>query len=286
MDTISVVGCGWLGLPLARRMVGRGCTVKGSTTTEDKLQTLRDSGIEPYLLRLTPEPGENPGALLDADVLFVNVPPPRGVDDRAAYHMRQMEALRDTTQAEWVIFASSTGVYPNAPKVVAEADVPPGGPPAVSGSRRPTGDVLQAVEGMWMAAEQDVTILRFGGLYGPDRHPGRFLAGRTGLSRPQAPVNLIHLEDCIGVVEAVLDQNARNDVFNAVAPHHPSRKDAYTHAARTLGLEPPTFDPSDTRTGKMISSEKTQTFLGYTYRHAPGGTAYSTEDGADSSGTG
>jgi len=269
---MSVVGCGWLGLPLGRRLVDRGLAVKGSTTTEDKLQTLRDSGIEPHLLRLTPDPSEDPSTLLDADVLFVNVPLPRGVDDRAAYHMRQMKALRDATQAEWVIVASSTGVYPNASKVVVEADVPPGGPATVRGDRRPTGDMLQAVEGMWMAAEHDVTILRFGGLYGPDRHPGRFLAGRTGLSRPQAPVNLIHLEDCIGVVEAVLDHNARNDVFNAVAPQHPSRSEAYTHAARALGLEPPAFDPTDTRTGKQISSEKSQTVLGYTYLQTPDGT--------------
>lgn len=271
MDTISIVGCGWLGLPLGRRLVDRGFVVQGSTTTEEKLETLRKAGVQPHLLRLDPELSSDPGTLLDADVLFVNVPPPRGVDDRMTYHMQQMEALRDATQAEWVILASSTGVYPDTPGVVTEAAVPPGGPPTVSGERRPTGNVLESVEGMWMAAEQDVTILRFGGLYGPDRHPGRFLAGRTGLSRPGAPVNLIHLDDCIGVVEAVLDRDARNEVFNAVAPQHPTRKEAYTRAARTLGLEPPVFDADDERTGKEISSEKTQTMLGYAYRHAPGG---------------
>ncbi len=256
-----------MGLPIGRRLVERGLDVKGSTTRTEKLTEIEAAGIEPYLLRLTPTPEEDPRDLLDADVLFVNVPPPRDVEDRAAYHMEQMKALRDATTAEWVLFASSTGVYPNAPQDVTEDDLPPGGPPRIEGERRGSGEILQEVEGMWADADPDATILRFGGLYGPDRHPGRFLAGRTGLARPNAPVNLIHLDDCIGLVEAVLDAHARNEVFNAVAPEHPTRKETYTAAAASLGLEHPEFDASDERTGKAIMSKKSQDVLGYTYRH-------------------
>ena len=39
-ETITILGCGWLGLPLAQTLVKEGYSVKGSTTTEDKLEVL------------------------------------------------------------------------------------------------------------------------------------------------------------------------------------------------------------------------------------------------------
>jgi hypothetical protein len=59
------------------------------------------------------------------------------------------------------------------------------------------------------------TVLRFGGLIGEDRNP-YILAGRK-TSNPNAPVNLIHQEDCIGII-----QNNSNkylgETYNASTP--------------------------------------------------------------------
>lgn len=267
MTSISILGCGWLGLPLGRALARDGYAVKGSTTTPDKLSVIDDAGIEPYLLRLSPEPESDPGDFFQSDLLFVNVPPPRGREDAAAFHQRQMEMIAVATSAEWVIVASSTGVYPNAERVVTEDDLPPGGPPTYEGPRRSSGEILETVEGLWADHDADTTLLRFGGLYGPERHPGRFLAGRTGVARPDAPVNLIHLRDCVGLVQKVLDAGARNEVFNAVADKNPSRRKTYIRAARSLGLEPPSFDEDDDRGGKAVSNEKARTHLGYTFTY-------------------
>ncbi|PEN14598.1 NAD(P)-dependent oxidoreductase [Longibacter salinarum] len=267
METISILGCGWLGLPLGQRLATQGHRVKGSTTTPDKLDVVEAAGIEPYLLRLDPEPTSDSDDFFQSDILFVNVPPPRNRDDASSFHERQMEMISAATTADWVILASSTGVYPNADRVVTEEDVPPGGPPAYEGSRRSTGQILETVEGMWATKDVDVTVLRFGGLYGPKRHPGRFLAGKSGLARPSAPVNLIHLDDCIGIAEAVIQEGARGAIFNAVADQHPSRRETYTRAARSLGLKTPDFDMSDERGGKVVSNEKVRAELGYAFAH-------------------
>jgi len=267
MDTISILGCGWLGLPLGRHLVKNGYRVKGATTTPDKLETIEEAGVEPYMIKLDPDPVGDPEDFFESDIIFVNVPPPRGRDDAAAFHQRQMEVVGAAITADWVLFASSTGVYPDADRAVHEDDLPPGGPTTYDGPRRGTGEILETIEGMWWTHEVAATILRFGGLYGPDRHPGRFLAGRTGLSRPSAPVNLIHLDDCIGIVASVLDQNVRDQVFNAVADRHPSRRETYIRAARSLGLEPPEFDMDDTRGGKKIRNDRVHSVLGYTFDH-------------------
>jgi len=79
-------------------------------------------------------------------------------------------------------------------------------------------------------------------LYGGSRNPVRFLAGRKDLNNGTAPVNLIHREDCIGILKAIIGQDAFGYIFNAVIPQHPSKKEYYTKQAVTLGLEPPTYN--------------------------------------------
>lgn len=267
--SISILGCGWLGLPLGRHLVDEGYHVKGSTTTGGKVDTLRRAGIEPYRIELNPDwTGEDVEEFLDADLLFFNVPPPRRRDDLRTYHLRQIDAVRDAVAAspiDWIIFASSTSVYPRVDRVVTEDDVPFDSE-AVEGSRRTSGEVLQEAEQrLHDAASFDTTVIRFAGLYGGDRHPGRFLAGRTNVSGGDAPVNLIHRDDCIGIVTAIIEQEARGEVFNACADRHPTRRTMYTAAAEAMGLEPPTFEPGGTN--KVVSNEKVKRELGYTFKH-------------------
>ena len=47
-ETITILGCGWLGLSLAQALVKEGYAVKGSTTTEEKLEQLQYAGVEPF----------------------------------------------------------------------------------------------------------------------------------------------------------------------------------------------------------------------------------------------
>lgn len=247
--------------------------VNGSTTSPEKLDALRNAGIEPYLIHLDPElEGEGASAFFQSQCLFLNIPPPRGHEDLRGYHLAQVQSIIEAAQAapvDWIIFASSTGIYPDVDREVAEADVPPDGAMRLDGPRRTTGDVLHEAERLLMKADGlDTTILRFAGLYGPDREPGRFLAGRDKVSGPSKPINLIHLDDGIGMVEAVLAQDARNEVFNACADAHPTRRAFYTYAAERLGLTPPTFATSDTDSGgKVVSNRKSRQHLGYSYRH-------------------
>lgn len=271
-DSVSILGCGWLGQPLGRHLVEQGATVRGSTTTPDKLDALRDDGIDPILLTLDPDlAGADPGDLFQSPILVLNVPPPRGADDVRTWHRRQIEAVRDAAldgAVEWVLFASSTGVYPNVELRVSEADCPPGDPEALPGSRRPTGEALLDVEGVLMnTPDLDTTVVRLGGLYGGNRNPGRFLAGRTDVGRPDAPVNLIHRDDAVGVFLTLIEQNVRNEVFNACADEHPSRKAFYTRAAEVSGLDAPTFDVTDTTTGKRVSNHKLRTHCDYQFQH-------------------
>ncbi|HSN47930.1 MAG TPA: hypothetical protein VLR29_04135, partial [Flavobacterium sp.] len=125
--------------------------------------------------------------------------------------------------------------------------------------------LVQAEQLMQSNPNFKTTILRFGGLIGEDRHPIKFLAGRTNLENPNAPINLIHQDDCIGIILKIIEQNSWNETFNAVTPFHPSRKEYYTQKAIEFKLALPEFNSENLTFGKTISSSKVETILGYTF---------------------
>lgn len=273
-SSVSILGCGWLGLPLGKRLVREGVAVRGSTTTPSRVDALRNAGIDPYLFRLAPAVSgatPDPAPFFATEALVLNIPPPRDADDPTVFHCKQVRTVCDAAVAggvQHLVLASSTSVYPNTDRWMTEDDQPPGMPDALSGTRRRSGRTLLAAEHEALSTEGlGVSIVRLAGLYGGSRQPGRFLAGRTDVARPRAPVNLIHREDAIGVICALLDRAENGLVVNACATTHPTRQQFYTAAARTLDLAPPTFDASDARGGKRVDNQRLRSHLNYVLQH-------------------
>jgi nucleoside-diphosphate-sugar epimerase len=103
------------------------------------------------------------------------------------------------------------------------------------------------------------------GLVGPDRHPGKFLAGKTRqLSDGDARVNLIHQQDASGLILALLNNENVTGVFNGVSETQATKKEYYQSAAKSLSLLPPKFDP-DTHSDniRIVSGYKAKRVLGY-----------------------
>jgi len=259
---VSILGCGWLGLPLGRRLVESGFLVKGSTTDPGKLPLLDAAGIEPFLLLLDPEiQGDLPSKFFQTDILLINIPPGRGREDVEAYHPGQIRALIPAiieTRIPFVIYVSSTSVYPNVGGIVREEDA--GSPPTASGRA-----LLEAESLLQSHAEFATTVVRFGGLIGGDRHPARFLAGKSNVADADAPVNLIHQEDCLRILTRLIEGGPRRDVFNACADAHPTRRDFYTHEARKFQLPVPLFSNARTSPSKIVNSEKLKRTLNYQF---------------------
>ncbi|MHA6249200.1 SDR family oxidoreductase [Pontibacter sp. CAU 1760] len=264
-NVISIMGCGWLGLPLAEQLLRAGYTVKGSTTTPEKVALLQEKGINPYLLNL------QEGALdeeqlqdfLETSILVLNIPPHLRSDGGKGY-LKQLHVLlraMASSPVNRVLFVSSTSVYPDLNRVVTEADS------SITEAQQPPHMLLQAEQ---LFQESDgwlTTILRFGGLVGENRKPGRFLAGKKHVPNGDAPVNLIHLEDCIQIMLRIIDQDKWGKVYHACADGHPLRKDFYAQAALVLGLTPPEFDDMQETKFKLINSQKLKEELSYAFLH-------------------
>ncbi|RFS17312.1 SDR family NAD(P)-dependent oxidoreductase [Emticicia sp. C21] len=259
MKTISIIGCGWLGLPLGRYLSEKNYLVKGSTTHEEKLETLQGNGIEPYLLKLNPQlECEYVDNFLDSNVLIINIPPKISIQKTDA-HVEQIANLLkvvENSPIRKIIYISSTSVYPELNREVVEEDVLT---PETSAS--PT---MVKAENLLKSFSTEVTILRSAGLMGYDRIPAKYFAGWKGLTTGDIPVNYIHRDDVIRIIETVIEKEIWGDTFNIVSPIHPIRKEIYTQNCEELGFEMPEFVEAPTpHPYKIINGDKWLDKSGY-----------------------
>ena len=259
VETVSILGCGWLGKSLAKFLMEKGFSVKGSTRSVEGLKSIKDLGITPFQIDLNPKLLCSDYDFFDSEILIINFPPERR-EDILTYHPVQFYNLLkaiNQSNIRKVLFVSSTSVYANTNNEVTED--------SVEVPEKSSGKALRAVEEMLLGQHSlETTIIRFGGLIGGDRLPGRFLAGKKELKNGEAPVNLIHRDDCICIIYEVIRQGIWNETFNACMGEHPLRRNFYTAAAKKIGMPSPSFS-EDTQEFKVVSSEKLKSALNYKF---------------------
>lgn len=259
---VSIVGCGWLGLTLGKNLADAGLNVLGSTTSKDKLKSISDAGITPFLLKMNPMPmGESFNTLFRTDVLVVNIPPNRKSNTPEFYaeQIKYLKYLADQHEVPKVIFISSTSFYPNTKDWVTETtdyDLDNGSTQAV---------VLAENEIRKVKAQ--FSILRCGGLMGGDRVAGKWFAGKA-VSGGETPVNYIHRNDVINIIhQLIIGELPFTDTLNLVCPEHPLRKEVYDTMAKKYNFDRPEWEAPAIKASKIVSSKKL-TDLGYQFMEA------------------
>ena len=264
MKQISILGCGWLGFPLAQQLMHQGFQIKGATTSESKFSVLQNAGISPFLLNVTCDgiEGNIHSFLKDSEILILNIPHKlRGdAQDNFVEKVRNIIVAVEASTVSKVLFVSATSVFPDSNEYITESTIPI--PDSESGLQ-----LLASEQRLNSNNNFQTTIVRFGGLIGENRHPIHFLSGRKNIENPDAPINLIHLDDCIGILQKIIKKKIWNETFNAVAPFHPSRKIYYTQKAIEMNLEMPVFINDEKSVGKTILSEKLHSVLDYNFTH-------------------
>jgi len=258
---IGVLGCGWLGFPLAKKLIEDGYNVHGTTTSSDKFSALENEGIKPFKVRLSEKEieGDIQSFLSHLDKVIINVPPKLRGKQTESYVEKIKHLITEIKKSDvsHLIFVSSTAVYGDADGEVSEES--PTQPTTESGRQLVECENLLKNENRFIT-----TIIRFGGLIGPNRHPVTMLSGRENLTGGNNPINLIHLHDCIHMIATILEQGYWGELFNGVYPHHPKKQIYYFEEAQKRGLPAPAYDEEPDTKGKIVLSKnfmgKGQTF--------------------------
>ncbi|MFM5335971.1 NAD-dependent epimerase/dehydratase family protein [Aeromonas enteropelogenes] len=229
--TTGILGAGWLGLPLARALLAAGKQVAVTVSSAEKAARLQGEGIHAHPLTISahmPVADKKEQWPIPCETLVICVPPSKTDDYPQA--VTKACALAKAHGTRRVLFVSATSVWGAGQ---AEGEQPK--PRHARGER-----MLAAEQAVQAAGFECVMIVRPAGLYGPDRHPGRFLAGKTLEGGAQA-VNLVHLDDVVAACLLLLERGKDGDAYNLSAPVHPRREQFYPFAARQLGLPAPVF---------------------------------------------
>lgn len=243
---ITLIGCGWLGLPLGIKLLENGHVVYGSAQSIEKVESLTSFGINAFLYtedNLTGIPTE----AKHSDLLIINFPPSKSID-----YAQQIQVLIEQFSTETkVLFTSSTSVY----KVI-------DGQVNEQGELNDPHPVFLAEQSV-INSNHAYCILRLAGLIDENRHPINFLSGRE-TQNAFGKVNLVHKIDVISAIEKQLTSIKWNTVYNVCYPEHPTRKEYYTKSADNKGIPHPVFI-SEGSIGKEISSQKIIETLGFQF---------------------
>ncbi|MCK4267349.1 MAG: SDR family NAD(P)-dependent oxidoreductase [Actinomycetia bacterium] len=250
MHKESILGCGWLGLPLAKRLIELGYAVKGSTTSKQGLDLLARSGVEPYQIDiglLT----DNVSRFLESPTLIIDIPTSN------LSNFQKLLSHIDSSAVKKVLFVSSTSVYREVNRVITEED----------GLESPDSP-WTIVEMLFRASPAfQTTIVRFGGLFGFNRNPARFHPPGKSIPAPESRVNMIHRDDCVAIIERILERDIWGETFNCCSDNHPTKREFYTKAAKDAKLKTPIFDEEDRSGYKIISNANVKRCLGFEFAH-------------------
>lgn len=235
-----IIGGGYVGLPLAKGWIKKGCRVYGTTRKVEKVDLLRREGIEPILLDLLKPPFRLP----QADWVYFLVSGSH--EETLPSAMTHVIAALLENPPNRFIYTSSTGVYGDyGPRWVDESSPRRADHPA--GLR-----LIETEDILFTAMEEERfpgVVVRLSGIYGPDRIPGRNQVLKRAALRghPEGYLNLIHLDDLVPLLleTAPLGETGECYLFSDDRPVR--RKEYYTFLARRLGISDfaPRWNASD-----------------------------------------
>lgn len=252
MRKIAVLGCGWLGFPLAISLIKNGHIITGTTTSVSKISTLSEKGINAKIWSLNqPNLEEISIFLKNIEIVIINIPPSK-IEN---YSEKIQKIISFIPIKSKVIFVSTTSVYPD--------DILEANEEYVFTEQDALKKVVQVEINLQEILSDRLTIIRLAGLIGPNRHPINQLSNKKEIPNGDANVNLIHLNDAIGLIEKIITDNYWGEIVNGCFPEHPTKIDYYSKMATVYNKSMPHFLTGGKN--KKVSSQKSLLKLNYTY---------------------
>ena len=286
---VLIVGCGYVGFPLATELVRLGHDVFGLRRSSPSDGAMKSAGVTPLHADIS-----KPDTLRDLsrDYDWVVNCVASGGGGEEEYRQLYLQGMRNLV--EWLVvpgagkprflYTSSTGVYgQNDGSVVDE-----------SSATEPTTDtakVLLEAESCLLTAGRErsfpAIVLRSSGIYGPERGYllKQFLRGDARIEGSgERILNMIHRDDLIRAIIAALVHGRAGEIYNVTDDSPVSQLEFFKWLATTLGKPLPlatTVNLVEPRkrglTNKRISNAKLKRELGFRFNYPNYQAGYSAE---------
>ncbi|MDB6024061.1 MAG: NAD-dependent epimerase/dehydratase [Verrucomicrobiales bacterium] len=274
---VLIIGCGYVGLPLAAELVRQGHEVFGVRRSEAAFDEMKSAGVTPIAADIT-QPADLQNIALPFDwVVNTTSSSGGGVEEYKQVYLQGNQNLIDwlaTNPPKKFVYTSSTSVYgQDDGSVVKESS--PAEPTA------DTGKILVETEKLLLAVATEkkfpAVILRIAGIYGPDR--GHFF---QQYMRNEAKIpgngdrvtNMIHQHDVVGAIIAALKSGRAGEIYNVVDDEPVAHIHFFRWLSETLGKYMPPFAPEDEGvwkkrgvTNKKVSNRRLKMELGYQFKY-------------------
>jgi nucleoside-diphosphate-sugar epimerase len=282
-----IVGCGYVGLPLGAELVRLGHEVAGLRRQASAENELKAARIRPLIGDVTrPESLARLPHAFDWVVNCVASGGGTAEEYRRIYLQgtRHLMEWLSATPPQKFVYTGSTSVY-------GQTD---GSPVKETSPTEPvveTAKVLRETEKLLLTAAGErkfpAVILRVAGIYGPDRGHAfkQFLKNEARIEGDGSRfLNMIHRDDLIGCLIAVLKSGRPGEIYNTVDDEPVTQANFFQWLAEELGREPPPMVPENPEadrkrgvTNKRVSNRKLKMELGHQFKYPNFRIGYSAE---------
>jgi nucleoside-diphosphate-sugar epimerase len=263
---VLVVGCGYVGYPLAEALAAQGHEVAGVTRTG----IISFANVAPLACDIT-RATEVAGLPREYDWVINTVSSTRGgADAYRSVYLEGTKNLLNHLRFNRYVFTSSTSVYAQRDGSIVNESSPT--EPASATSR-----ILRETEQLLLDSHRPGIILRLAGIYGPKRgHLFRqFLGGEARLhGEGRRFLNMIHRDDVVGAIIRVLEHAQAGEIYNVADDEPVTEREFFEWLAEKLHRDlPPTVPESKLAarkrgaTNKRVSNRKLRAELGYALKY-------------------
>jgi nucleoside-diphosphate-sugar epimerase len=271
-----IIGPGYIGLPLAVRLIQLGHEVDALSRRGDVDGLLTAAGIHACSGDIS-----NPSSLPRLSrrynwvVNCVSSTLGTAEDFRRVYleGTRNLVGWLSQAPPDRFVYTSSTGVYGQDDGSMVDED-------SIIRPPTETGHVLAETEQVVTRASHERffpgIVLRLAGIYGPGRGWWfkQFVAGEARIEGEGARMlNMIHRDDVLGCIIAALEHGRSGEIYNAVDDEPVMQRDFFAWLARKLNCPMPSSVPEDLgsarrrgATNKFVTNRKLKAELGYSFK--------------------
>lgn len=254
---ISILGCGWLGLPLAKKLNENGHSVKGSTTQFEKKVLLQNNHISPYIININDSITFNEEqnlAFWQSELIIIAIPPrirKSPIGDHISDLQNLISFLKTLQHKPWIFYTSTTGIYENTTdEWLTEQSLH-------------LVETYASIESTIKSYSKNI-VFRLAGLVNSERLIINFLSNKEISIQENEVINLIHQDDVIETILAFISKKdfTPNEIYNICSDEHPLKKVFYIKMCLLFKLPSPIFKTIENSRGtKKISNQKITTFL-------------------------